>query len=96
MILEAADGPAAAWRDRWDSLRLFTPARRNSLPGRPFPGDPGDYPGRDEVVAYLTDYAREFDLPVELGSRVRAVRAADGGGYVVDLDDRQRPRASRS
>jgi putative flavoprotein involved in K+ transport len=87
VIFEAADGPAAAWRDRWDSLRLFTPARRNGLPGRPFPGDPGGYPGRDAVVAYLTDYAREFDLPVELGSRVRAVRTADDGGYVVGLDD---------
>jgi len=86
-ILEAADSPAAAWRERWDSLRLFTPVRYNSLPGRPFPGDPGAYPGRDEVVAYLTDYARELELPVELNSRVRAVRPADDG-YLVELDDR--------
>ena len=74
-ILEAADTPAAAWRERWDSLRLFTPVRYDSLPGRAFPGDPDSYPGRDDVVAYLTDYARDFELPVELGSRVRAVRA---------------------
>ena len=87
-ILEAADEPATAWRERWDSLRLFTPVRRNGLPGRPFPGEPGAYPGRDEVVAYLTDYARELDLPVELGSRVRAVRAGQDGDYVVDLDNR--------
>ena len=73
-ILEAADTPAAAWRERWDSLRLFTPVRYDSLPGRAFPGDPDSYPGRDDVVAYLTDYAREFELPVELSSRVRAVR----------------------
>ena len=86
-ILEAADRPAAAWRARWDSLRLFTPVRCNSLPGRAFPGDPDTYPGRDDVVAYLTDYARDFELPVELGSRVRAVRQGDGG-YLVELDDR--------
>src|SRR4051794_19374856 len=86
-ILEAAAQPAAAWRDRWDSLRLFTPVRYDSLPGKPFPGDPDGYPGRDDVVAYLTDYARDFDLPVELNSRVRGVRAADGG-YLVELDDR--------
>lgn len=86
-ILEAADTPAAAWRERWDSLRLFTPVRYNGLPGRAFPGDPDTYPGRDDVVAYLTDYARDFELPVELGSRVRAVRQADSG-YVVELDDR--------
>ncbi len=86
-ILDAAETPGAAWRERWDSLRLFTPARRNALPGRPFPGDPDRYPGRDEVVAYLTDYARDLDLPVALNSRVRGVRAADGG-YLVELDDR--------
>ena len=73
-ILEAADAPAAAWRARWDSLRLFTPVRYDSLPGRAFPGDPDSYPGRDDVVAYLTDYARDLELPVELSSRVRAVR----------------------
>ena len=86
-ILEAADGPAAAWRERWDSLRLFTPVRYDSLPGRAFPGDPDSYPGRDEVVAYLTDYARRFDLPVEFNTRVRAVhRADDGRGYVVEAE----------
>jgi putative flavoprotein involved in K+ transport len=86
-ILEAAAEPAAAWRRRWDSLKLFTPARYDALPGLPFPGDPDRYPGRDEVADYLTGYARHFDLPVELDSRVRAIRTS-GAGYVVDLDDR--------
>ena len=75
-ILEAAGEPAAAWRSRWDSLRLFTPVRYDSLPGLTFPGDPAGYPGRDDVVAYLTEYARRFELPVEYDSRVRSVRAA--------------------
>src|SRR5918994_4920484 len=65
-ILEAADAPAAAWRARWDSLKLFTPVRYDSLPGLAFPGDPDSYPSRDDVVAYVTDYARTFELPVEL------------------------------
>ena len=86
-ILEAADGPAAAWRGRWDSLRLFTPVRHDSLPGLAFPGDPDHYPTRDEVVAYLTEYARHFDLPVEYDSRVRGLRR-EGDGYRVTLDDR--------
>jgi putative flavoprotein involved in K+ transport len=86
-ILEAADTPAAAWRSRWDSLRLFTPVRYDSLPGRAFPGHPDAYPGRDDVVAYLTDYAQDFELPVELNSAVRAVRPSDDG-YLVELDDR--------
>ena len=87
-ILEAADTPAAAWRERWDSLKLFTPFRYNSLPGLPFPGEPDSYPGRDDVVAYLSDYARRFELPVELNSRVRAVQSNERGGYRVELDDR--------
>jgi putative flavoprotein involved in K+ transport len=86
-ILEAAEEPAAAWRERWDSLKLFTPVRYNSLPGLTFPGEPGSHPGRDDVAAYLTEYVRRFDLPVELGSRVRSIRKANGG-YSVELDDR--------
>jgi len=86
-ILEAASEPAAAWRERWDSLKLFTSARYDSLPGMEFPGDPDRYPTRDEVADYLIAYAREFDFPVELNSRVRAVRRQNGG-YVVEVGDR--------
>jgi putative flavoprotein involved in K+ transport len=86
-ILEAADQPATAWRGRWDSLRLFTPARYSGLPGLTFPGDPDSYPGRDDIVDYLTGYARHFDLPVELGSRVRAISRSERG-YLVELEDR--------
>jgi putative flavoprotein involved in K+ transport len=86
-ILEAAAEPAAAWRDRWNSLKLFTSARYDSLPGMGFPGDPDRYPTRDEVADYLTDYAREFNLPVELNSCVRVVRRQNDG-YVVELEDR--------
>ena len=62
--------------------------RYDSLPGLAFPGDPDSYPGRDDVVAYLTDYAQRFELPVEFNSRVQAVRARDGGGFLVELADR--------
>jgi putative flavoprotein involved in K+ transport len=86
-ILEAAGEPAAAWRTRWDSLKLFTPVRYDSLPGLTFPGAPDSYPGRDDVVAYLTDYAQRFELPVEFNSRVRSVRSRDGG-FLVELADR--------
>src|SRR3954466_3549102 len=76
-ILEAADQPAAAWRQRWDSLRPFTPVRYDSQPSRAFPVEANKYPGRDDVVAYLTEYAEQFDLPVELGSPVAAVEPVD-------------------
>src|SRR4051794_36090457 len=62
-ILEAAHEPGAAWRERWESLKLFTSARYDSLPGLRFPGDPNRYPTRDEVAYYLRDYASHFELP---------------------------------
>ena len=86
-ILEAADRPAAVWRKRWESLKLFRSARYDALPGLPFPGDPGRYPSKDEVADYLTDYTRRFELPVELSSGVRATHRS-GDGYLVELDDR--------
>jgi putative flavoprotein involved in K+ transport len=87
VILDAGSAPAAAWRDRWDSLTLFTSARYDSLPGLPFPGDPDRYPHRDEVVDYLTRYAARFGLPVELGRRVERVRPA-GCGWIVEAGER--------
>lgn len=86
VILEAAAEPAAAWRARWDSLKLFTSVRYSSLPGLPFPGDPDSYPGRDHVAAYLTDYVRHFALPVVLDSRVQSVRRAEDR-YRVEFED---------
>lgn len=86
-ILDAATEPAAAWRSRWESLKLFTPARYCGLPGRDFPGDPESYPSRDDVIDYLEAYARDFALPVEFDSAVRRLRKVDDG-YLVELDDR--------
>jgi putative flavoprotein involved in K+ transport len=86
-ILEAAAETGAAWRGRWDSLKLFTPVRYNALPGVPFPGDANSYPGRDEVADYLADYAAGFELPIEFNSSVRSIRRAENG-YLVELEDR--------
>jgi putative flavoprotein involved in K+ transport len=87
LILDRADAIAAAWRERWDSLTLFTPRRYDALPGMPFPGDPDGYPGRDEVVAYLRSYAAELDLPVRLASTARALRPGGDGRFEIDLDE---------
>ena len=88
VILDAADSIGAAWRSRWDSLLLFTPRRYDALAGLAFPGDPDGYPTRDEVVAYLDQYAATFEFPIELDSPVRSLARRDGR-FVVGLDDRQ-------
>ena len=65
-----------AWRNRWDTLRLFTPARYDGLPGMPFPGRPWVFPTKDEVADYLEAYAREFALPIRTGIKVDRLSAA--------------------
>jgi putative flavoprotein involved in K+ transport len=74
------------WRKRWDSLRLFTPARYSSLPGTPFPASPDHLADKDEVADYLERYAERHDLPVRLTSRARRL-SWNGERYVVRVDD---------
>jgi len=88
VILERAGTVAPAWRERWDSLTLFTPRRYSALPGMPFPGDPAGYPGRDEVIAYLERYAESFELPVELNSEIGQLERDDDGGFHLAVGGR--------
>ncbi|GAA1873760.1 NAD(P)/FAD-dependent oxidoreductase [Myceligenerans crystallogenes] len=83
LVLEAADRVGSSWCDRWDSLRLFTPAAYSALPGLSFPG-PGDrYPSGMDVAGYLAGYAEQFDLPVRTSSPVRAL-TRDAGQTAVN------------
>jgi putative flavoprotein involved in K+ transport len=88
VIFERGDSVAPAWRERWDSLKLFTPRGYSALPGLPFPGDPDDYPTRDEVIAYLGQYAETFELPIELNSDVRRL-SREEGRFLLDVDGRR-------
>ena len=70
VILDANDRIGDSWRKRWDSLRVFTPARLDGLPAMPFPAPASSFPRKDEVADYLAAYAARFDLPVRTGVRV--------------------------
>ena len=83
VILEANERVGDSWRKRWDSLRLFTPARFDALPGMPFPSSPTYFPTKDEMANYLETYAARFKLPVRTGARVERVSKSDGR-YIVD------------
>jgi len=84
VILDAADQVGDSWRNRWDSLRLFTSGRYSGLPGMPFPGAPTSFPTKDQVADYLSVYATRFNLPIRLRTRVERVSARDDGeGFVV-------------
>ena len=88
VILERAGEIAPAWRERWDSLTLFTPRRYSGLPGLPFAGDPDGYPTRDEVIVYLERFAETFEPPIELNSEVKKLERSDDGRFRLELEKR--------
>src|SRR5882724_13073634 len=89
VILDANDQIGGSWRTRtWNSLRLFTPARYDGLPGWPFPAPGWSYPTARETADYLEAYAARFDLPVRAGMSVDRVRK-DGDRFVVECGERR-------
>ena len=86
LIVEADPAVGHVWRSRWDSLRLFTSAEYNNLPGMQFPGARGGYPGKDEIADFLRAYANELELPVRLNTQITSLTREDGG-YLARSDD---------
>ena len=78
VILEASDDIATTWRSLYDRLHLHTIKQLSGLPGYPMPAKAPRYLARDEMVAYLRDYARHFDLRIETGQRVTRAYRRDG------------------
>ncbi len=88
VILDARARIGDAWRERWDSLRLFTPRRYNGLDGMRFPGVANDFPTKDEMADYLESYATRFGLPVRTGARVDRL-SREGDRYLLKVGDRR-------
>src|SRR6266571_5140343 len=75
-----------SWRQRWDSLKLYSPASRDGLPGMPFPAPRTSYPTRGQMADYLEAYAARFELPVRNGTAVQSL-TKEHGRYVAHCDD---------
>jgi putative flavoprotein involved in K+ transport len=88
VVLDAHPRIGDSWRNRWDSLRLFTPARYDGLDGMPFPARPHYFPTKDEMADYLEAYAERFELPVRSRARVEGLSKAAGGFVVTTADQR--------
>jgi putative flavoprotein involved in K+ transport len=86
VIVEASDRIGDVWRSRWESLRLYSPAKYDALPGMPFPGPGHRFPTAREMGDYLEAYAERERLPIRTGLTVTRVRA-DGDGYAVETSD---------
>jgi putative flavoprotein involved in K+ transport len=79
VVLDAESAAGDQWRRRWPSLRLFTPARHDGLPGAPFPAPRGAFPGKDDVAAYLTQFAETNAIDVRRGVTVTRLSASPVG-----------------
>ena len=88
VILDANERIGDAWRKRWDSLRLFTPASFSSLPGAPLEAPAWSFPTKDELADYLEAYARRFELPVRNGITVDQLTKSDGR-FVISAGERR-------
>ena len=86
LILDAGERVGDSWRDRWDSLCLFTPAHFSRLPGMPFPTRNWYFPTKDEMGDYLEEYAEHFELPVRSGVSVHRVERA-GDRFLVSAGE---------
>lgn len=86
VILDANHRTGDSWRERWDSLRLFTPARFDGLPGMRFPASGSTYIGKNEMADYLEAYAARFELRVQRGVRVDGL-SRNGDGFIVSAGD---------
>jgi putative flavoprotein involved in K+ transport len=96
LIVDANERVGDQWRRRYASLRLFSPARWDGLPGHPFPAPGWSSPTGRQMADHLESYAASFDLPVRTGVRVERLSAAgDGSGGFIAMSGRSRIRAQR-
>jgi putative flavoprotein involved in K+ transport len=86
VILEAHQRVGDSWRQRWDSLRLFTPARFDGIAGMPYPAPSHSFPTKNDMADYLETYASRFRLPVRTGMRVDRLTRQDGR-YSISAGD---------
>jgi putative flavoprotein involved in K+ transport len=88
VILDASERIGDSWRKRWDSLRLYSPAFRDGLPGMPFPAPRTTYPTKDEMGDYLEAYATRSELPVRSSAAVETL-TKENGRYVASIGERR-------
>jgi putative flavoprotein involved in K+ transport len=79
LIIDSAKRVGDSWRQRWDTLRLFTPSQYDGLPGFPFPAPKDTFPSKDEIADYIEKYADKFELPVQLNEKVLRLGRGSSG-----------------
>ena len=88
LIVDANERTGDAWRNRWDSLRLFTANRFNGLPGMPYPDQTWGFATKDEIADFLESYAHHFELPIRHSVEVARL-TREGDRFVAVTEDRE-------
>ncbi len=78
VLVDACNQIGDVWRNRYDSLVLFSPRNYSSLPGMTMPGNPEGFPTKDEFADYLERFAKYFSIPVQLNTKVERLEQVDG------------------
>lgn len=86
IILEKSDKVAATWRKHYDRLHLHTDKKNSEMPFMAFPKAYPRYPTRDQVVTYLEDYARQFNLDIRFNQQVISARRENDQWQVQTQD----------
>lgn len=88
VLLDANNEPGGAWLKGWDSLTLFSPAEHSSLPGWQMPKSEEEFPTRNEVIEYLTQYEKRYKIPVNRGVVVKSIVKADETDFIVKTNQK--------
>ena len=84
LVLEKSGTVGSSWRIHYDRLHLHTHRKHSGLPGRPMPDHFPKYPSRDQLIAYLEDYAAHLRIAPRFGTRV--LRVTRPGAWLVETD----------
>ena len=87
LIVDGGERVGDNWRQQWDTLKLYSPAKYDGLPGMAFPAPPWSYPGKEDVADFLEKYAIQFDLPVRMRTRIDRLEKRPVGGYKATIGD---------
>jgi putative flavoprotein involved in K+ transport len=87
LIVDGHERIGDNWRQQWDTLKLYSPAKYDGLPGLPFPAPPWSFPGKEQVAEYLESYALKADLPVRMSTRVQRLESRAAGGFTASLGE---------
>ncbi|WP_192348946.1 ArsO family NAD(P)H-dependent flavin-containing monooxygenase [Algoriphagus sp. Y33] len=88
LILDDKETCGGSWSQTWESLTLFSPSKFSSLPGYMMPDSAGEYPVREEVIAYLCAYEKRYDIPIKRGVRVTQI-TRENGVFIIQTAGRE-------